>query len=405
VRLPTRFANHNLLPSVRQEAIDRFARGQVAWHHGPPGPVGLAWPSSHLLDSQVQCVNALRSLSRSALLGLVRAVEPAATGLADVDGDSPVAFEWCGSARGPRVVRRDGAGGVDGAGRRRAGGVGVGRHRAVDRGVAGSVLAVWTRDGRGSAMMENADPPMRTGLKRAIAWRTLSALIRLHPTMDLRIVESHPCGGMYDCLTLVLWPSLQHVCSMNLVGSSFALGSPIGPRRRGRTWGTTPDDTIWRYPLHGLGEDRDALAVDVSDFLGMPRGEAAKTRSPSQLALAVIGELLDRVALGSREVDVRSGWRDGDGWANPKPAAWAAVLPAVAGMAPDAPWQAGCRAAVRYWSLERSAEAPVPAVVVDVASSAVWFRGTAQTSLAARYQAGAGVRAMAWWLEEALDAA
>jgi hypothetical protein len=96
VCLPTRFADHNLLPSVRQEAIDRFAGGKVAWHHGTPGPAGVAWPSSHLLDSQVQCVNVLLSLPRPALLGLVRAVEPAATGLADVEGDSPVAFEWCG---------------------------------------------------------------------------------------------------------------------------------------------------------------------------------------------------------------------------------------------------------------------------------------------------------------------
>jgi hypothetical protein len=254
-------------------------------------------------------------------------------------------------------------------------------------------------------MMEDAHPSMRTGLKRAIAWRTLSALIRLHPTMDLRIVESHPCGGMYDCLTLVLWPSMQHVCSMNLAGSSLALGSPVGPRRRGRTWGTTPDDTIWRYPLHGLGDDRDALAVDVSDFLGMPRSEAGKARSPSQLALAVIGELLDRTALGSRPVDVRNGWAEGDGWGAPNAARWATRLPAVAALATDADWQPTCRAAIRYWSLDRSPQPEVPAVVVDVASSAVWFRGAAQASLSARFASGAGVRALAWWLEQALDAA
>lgn len=52
--LPTQFADHNLLPDVRQLALQLFAELDIRWHNG----VGDG-PSNHLLSSQVQCVNAL----------------------------------------------------------------------------------------------------------------------------------------------------------------------------------------------------------------------------------------------------------------------------------------------------------------------------------------------------------
>ena len=56
--LPTHHADHNLLPEVRELAIELFAELGIPWHNGTP--VGL--PSNHLLSSQVQCVNALGAM-------------------------------------------------------------------------------------------------------------------------------------------------------------------------------------------------------------------------------------------------------------------------------------------------------------------------------------------------------
>jgi hypothetical protein len=52
--LPTEFASHNLLPSVRESMLTLFAELDIPWHDGVAGG-----PSNHLLSSQVQCVNAL----------------------------------------------------------------------------------------------------------------------------------------------------------------------------------------------------------------------------------------------------------------------------------------------------------------------------------------------------------
>ena len=52
--LPAAHATLSLLPEVRDLALGLFAEQRITWHDG----VGRG-PSNHLLDSQVQCVNAL----------------------------------------------------------------------------------------------------------------------------------------------------------------------------------------------------------------------------------------------------------------------------------------------------------------------------------------------------------
>jgi hypothetical protein len=52
--LPPAFAEHNLLPEVRQRALELFAELAIPWHAGVGGG-----PGNHLLSSQVQCANAL----------------------------------------------------------------------------------------------------------------------------------------------------------------------------------------------------------------------------------------------------------------------------------------------------------------------------------------------------------
>lgn len=52
--LPNGYATHNLLPDVRDAALDHFRRLDIPWHNSVNGG-----PSNHLLDSQVQCANAL----------------------------------------------------------------------------------------------------------------------------------------------------------------------------------------------------------------------------------------------------------------------------------------------------------------------------------------------------------
>ncbi len=55
--IPRSAARKNLLPYAREMAIDLFAELEIPWHAGI-----ATGPSNHLLDSQVQCVNALAQM-------------------------------------------------------------------------------------------------------------------------------------------------------------------------------------------------------------------------------------------------------------------------------------------------------------------------------------------------------
>ena len=104
--LPRRFAAHNLLGSVREEALDRLHRFGIAWHSGTPGAGanGDVGPTTNLLSSQVQCINSLLSFEREPglLLDRLRTVEPEArkiVGIGHPEADEVeglVAFEWIG---------------------------------------------------------------------------------------------------------------------------------------------------------------------------------------------------------------------------------------------------------------------------------------------------------------------
>ena len=55
--LPVEAAQLNLLPPVRETALQMFRDLEISWHRGVDGG-----PTNHLLSSQVQCVNALGAM-------------------------------------------------------------------------------------------------------------------------------------------------------------------------------------------------------------------------------------------------------------------------------------------------------------------------------------------------------
>jgi hypothetical protein len=250
---------------------------------------------------------------------------------------------------------------------------------------------------------ERIAPEVRVGVKRAVAWRTITEIVRHHPDLDLRLTETHPCGGQYDCLTLVIGTACATVCSFNLHGTGLEIGAPVGRPRELPWWlKDHAHSNVWRYPQHGLGEDRGALALAIEARLGFPvRRPGDPPATATGLALGVVAELLDRVALGCRPVDVRSGWLDTSYDVGVR--AWARGKPGVSGVPETAPWPARARAASRFWSLSRDPDPEAPALVVDLASTQVWARGRPGDRMVDRFNAGAGVRGLAWWLEEELD--
>jgi hypothetical protein len=113
--LPRDFAAHNLLPSIRHEALTRLDRFQIAWHGETPrsGLNGNEGPTTNLLSSQVQCINSLLCLENApgVLLERLQTVVPGARKIVPIRHtnharpEGLVAFEWIGRANylGERV--------------------------------------------------------------------------------------------------------------------------------------------------------------------------------------------------------------------------------------------------------------------------------------------------------------
>jgi hypothetical protein len=115
--LPPAHAVQNLLPDARAAGLETFKRLGISWHAGIRGG-----PGNHLLDSQVQCVNALAPHARDpgALRWLFGEVLPIAEML-PIELDAYVTFQWIGESdhldeaqgmsrkRGSRVTSADAA--------------------------------------------------------------------------------------------------------------------------------------------------------------------------------------------------------------------------------------------------------------------------------------------------------
>ena len=114
--LPAAFADHNLLQEIRGAALTRFDRYEVVWHAATPaaGMRGGKGPSTHLLDSQIQCVNCLLSLEHTPeiLLERLRQIEPEVEYIVPIrhanSTEGLVAFEWIGRENylGERFLQR-----------------------------------------------------------------------------------------------------------------------------------------------------------------------------------------------------------------------------------------------------------------------------------------------------------
>jgi hypothetical protein len=90
--LPLPYADLSLLPEVRHQALGLFLKSGIQWHAG----VGIG-PSNHLLDSQVQCVNALGQMVHDPAR-LIRAFGDllGTTDVLEIEKDRFLTFEYIG---------------------------------------------------------------------------------------------------------------------------------------------------------------------------------------------------------------------------------------------------------------------------------------------------------------------
>lgn len=87
--LPLEHATLNLLPEVRERALAAFATDRIAWHASVRGG-----PTTHLLSSQVQCVNALGQMVNDPARLKAAFTSVLDIGSIDLVNASHLTFEW-----------------------------------------------------------------------------------------------------------------------------------------------------------------------------------------------------------------------------------------------------------------------------------------------------------------------
>ncbi len=230
-------------------------------------------------------------------------------------------------------------------------------------------------------------PTPRWQLGQAVALRTYAALLRRHPTRDLRFAVLQPGGGSYRCLALMQGRFEHTVSILNLNGSSLELQRAPGGRGHTLRWPRLLDAEV------------DPVRV-FEETLGWHSTE--ERSRPSALSLAVLGELATRLALGERSLSLYSGWVDSSGMEGSGIAAWAKTHPDLAHLLPPrgSEWRLEAAASSRLLGLGERHEAR-PRLVVNLASGEVsQVDGSSRWSLPNEYQKGASVRALTSRLED-----
>ena len=143
----------------------------------------------------------------------------------------------------------------------------------------------------------------------ALAWWVTAELIRRHPN-TLRVLETHPGGGQYDCLSLFRRDGDRHnpelVVHLNRSGS-------ITPN----SWfhsdgGGEPDRFNWLDVL--ATDDRRAHIVEQleqSEGLGSPKSTPPTNRR--SVGPRVLARFAASASLTTRRWDIRNGYLDTSG--------------------------------------------------------------------------------------------
>lgn len=132
---------------------------------------------------------------------------------------------------------------------------------------------------------------MSDQLTEAASWRIVAEFFRRYPSM-FQVIETHPCSGQYDCLSLISRDH-EHIADFNRHGSFHVFKPFDGVHREPMS--------LWKRMLEG--EDMKRILDDVCAHLGLPLPKALPPSTPEVLSYRFIAALLAHAVFG------RDSWR------------------------------------------------------------------------------------------------
>ena len=200
----------------------------------------------------------------------------------------------------------------------------------------------------------------------ALAWWLASELIRRHPK-ELRVIETHPGGGMYDCLTLVSRDRGLTLVQLNRTGR-------IQIRYTDRSDHNREFYAEWLALLR-LGRKRKLFIKSIEEALNLPTRSNALPTHQHSVGVRLIANLAGRIAFSNKTWDLRNMMADTSGVGGGPHDKWMASFPQL-----DLPrLQTDLLSSphYRYWCLLDFKKEPMLCIDVD--------RGLAWRSLTGRY--------------------
>ena len=128
-------------------------------------------------------------------------------------------------------------------------------------------------------------------------WRAVSELYRRHPGR-FKIIETHPCGGQADCLSLCEEKHPHLIADFNISGALYFLR---GEQSVHEKW-----DDLFNDPKTALD--------NIGQQLGFPIVNKKPPSTPTTLVYRFIATFLTHATLGIHEWECRNGMGDTSGY-------------------------------------------------------------------------------------------
>jgi hypothetical protein len=143
---------------------------------------------------------------------------------------------------------------------------------------------------------------MPYALRRALAWWMAAELVRRHPAL-LRVIETHPGGGQYDCLSLYHRQSDALVANFNLTGSIHVPGWSANVRNDPPTWA----DVL-------ASEDRRGdLILPIERCAGLQTPKETPATTEQSVGIRLLARFAALAAFSARCWSLRNAYNDNSG--------------------------------------------------------------------------------------------
>ena len=232
---------------------------------------------------------------------------------------------------------------------------------------------------------EREDSPSAPSLGAAgievASWALVSELVRRAP-QRLRVMETHPGGGMYDCLAVL--DGLHHVSDLNRNGSLHIRGWLDGHP------GESVTMDVW--PRLAAGENPRSILDEWCRYLHLAVPVPLPAGTPASLTYRMIAACCKQTIFDGWTWRCVNGFLDTSGWGGGvRDKLFARFPDAQARLRTAIPGDVLQQPAYRFWFLERDGE---PRVCLETTGTA-WLPDGSSLDLVAEYRRHRNVHATA----------